>query len=87
MNTERRHARKLSFVTLITFCGYSLPVTAHVYWPVAQGNFFGLQDGTKDNPAVHVKRKGNDVVKRASELAVLDPQVSLTAPAYSLYSI
>ena len=35
-----------------------------------------MQDGTKDNPAVHVKRKGNDVVKRASELAVLDPQVS-----------
>lgn len=36
-----------------------------------------LQDGTKDNPAVHVKRKGNDVVKRASELAVLDPEVSI----------
>lgn len=34
-----------------------------------------LQDGTKDNPAVHVKRKGNDVVKRASELAVLDKEV------------
>ena len=41
-----------------------------------QGDVSGLQDGTKDNPAVHVKRKGNDVVKRASELAVLDPQVS-----------
>ena len=35
-----------------------------------------LQDGTKDNPAIHVKRKGNDVVKKASELAVLDPEVS-----------